>query len=93
MFLSTEEKDERRLFAYEERSAALKRSRGRCACCGKKLTTKTMTMDHIIPCRAAGRTRRKTWSLFVRTAIRKKAICCIFRMDIIMRLTELAIVN
>lgn len=55
MFLSTEEKDERRLFTYEERNAALKRSRGRCACCGKKLTTKTMTMDHIIPLSRGGK--------------------------------------
>lgn len=49
MYFGTEEKDERILFSYEERKAALKRSGGICACCGKKLTTKTMTMDHIIP--------------------------------------------
>ena len=55
MFLSTEDKDERRMFTYDERSAALKRSRGRCACCGKKLTTKTMTMDHIIPLSRGGK--------------------------------------
>lgn len=46
--------EERYIFSYEERKAALKRSRGICACCGKKLTTKTMTMDHIIPISRGG---------------------------------------
>ena len=46
--------EERYLFSYEERAAALKRSNGVCACCGKKLTTKTMTMDHIIPISRGG---------------------------------------
>lgn len=55
MFISADEKDERRLFTYEERSVTLKRSRSRCSCCGKKLTTKTMTMDHIIPLSRGGK--------------------------------------
>ncbi len=46
--------EERYLFSYQERAAALKRSGGVCACCGKKLTTKTMTMDHIIPISRGG---------------------------------------
>ena len=54
MFLQSEIIEERRLFTYEERSATLKRSSGVCACCGKKLTTKTMTMDHIIPISRGG---------------------------------------
>lgn len=55
MVLATEERDERKLFTYPERKAALMRSKGRCACCGKKLTTKTMTMDHIIPLLRGGK--------------------------------------
>lgn len=46
--------EERYIFNYEERKATLKRSGGICACCGKKLTTKTMTMDHIIPISRGG---------------------------------------
>ena len=46
--------EERYIFGHEERKAALKRSGGICACCGKKLTTKTMTMDHIIPISRGG---------------------------------------
>lgn len=41
--------EERRLFTYDERKAVLKRTYGICACCGKKLTTKTMTVEHVIP--------------------------------------------
>lgn len=55
MVVATEERDERRLFTYPERKATLMRSKGRCACCGKKLTTKTMTMDHIIPLLRGGK--------------------------------------
>lgn len=55
MIIATEDKDQRRCFTYEERLAALKRSGKRCACCGKKLTTKTMTMDHIIPLSRGGK--------------------------------------
>lgn len=55
MYVGTDEKEERRLFTYEERSHALKRSKGKCACCGKVLTTKTMTMDHIIPISRGGK--------------------------------------
>lgn len=50
--MSTEqpiEKTERRLFTYEERKAILQSSSGKCACCGMKLTTRTMTVEHIIP--------------------------------------------
>lgn len=50
--MSTEqsiEKTERRLFTYEERKAILQSSGNKCACCGIKLTTKTMTVEHIIP--------------------------------------------
>lgn len=55
MVFATEEREERRLFTYQERKAALMRSKSRCACCGKKLTTKTMTMDHIIPLLRGGK--------------------------------------
>lgn len=43
------ERTERRLFTREERIEILKSSNNRCACCGKKLTTKSMTVEHIIP--------------------------------------------
>ena len=52
--LRNDELEERRLFSYQERAAALKRSHGKCACCGKSLTTKTMTMDHVIPISRGG---------------------------------------
>lgn len=39
----------RRLFTYEERKQILNSTGGICACCGKKLTTKTLTVEHIIP--------------------------------------------
>ena len=41
--------EERKLFTYEERKAILASSYGVCAHCGKKLNTKTMTVEHIIP--------------------------------------------
>lgn len=47
-------KTERRLFTYEEREQILKSSNKKCACCGLKLTTKTMTVEHIIPLHRGG---------------------------------------
>lgn len=46
--------EERKLFTYEERKSILKSSYGICAHCGKKLTTKTMTVEHIIPISRGG---------------------------------------
>lgn len=46
--------EERRLFTYEERKNILKRSYNICACCGQKLTTKTMTVEHVIPLSRGG---------------------------------------
>lgn len=46
--------EERRLFSHEERNAILKSSKGICAHCGKKLNTKTMTIEHIIPIMRGG---------------------------------------
>lgn len=46
--------EERKLFSHEERKEILKSSYGKCACCGKKLTTKTMTVEHIIPISRGG---------------------------------------
>ena len=40
---------DRRYFTPEEKQQILKSTGGICACCGKKLTTKTMTIEHIIP--------------------------------------------
>lgn len=46
--------EERRLFTYKERNEILKSSYGKCASCGTKLTTKTMTVEHIIPVSRGG---------------------------------------
>ena len=46
--------ESRVLFGYEERKAVLQSSYGICAHCGKKLTTKTMTIEHIIPLSRGG---------------------------------------
>lgn len=43
-----------RLFTYEERKSILTRTHNICACCGKKLTTKIMTVEHIIPLSKGG---------------------------------------
>lgn len=48
------ERTERRLFTYDERVAILKSTGGKCACCGRKLTTKTLTVEHIIPISRGG---------------------------------------
>lgn len=53
--IRSEDLDERRLFTYEERKATLARARNKCACCGKPLTTKNMTMDHVIPISRGGK--------------------------------------
>lgn len=54
-----EQIEERKLFSYEERREILKENYGICACCGKKLTTKTMTVEHIIPLSRGGTNDRK----------------------------------
>lgn len=41
--------EERKWFTLEERKAIHKANYGICACCGKKLTVKSMTIEHIIP--------------------------------------------
>lgn len=46
--------EDRRLFTYEERKQILKQTYGICACCGKKLTTKTMQVEHVIPISRGG---------------------------------------
>lgn len=43
------EQTERRLFTYDEKTEILKSSNRKCACCGKPLTLKSMTVEHIIP--------------------------------------------
>lgn len=47
--VSADEWIERRKFTREEKEQILKSTKGVCACCGKKLTLKTMTVEHIIP--------------------------------------------
>lgn len=44
-----ERTEERRLFTQDEKKQILKRSYGICACCGRKLNLKSMTVEHIIP--------------------------------------------
>lgn len=46
--------EERQLFTHEERQEILRSTRGICAHCGKKLTTKNMTVEHIIPISRGG---------------------------------------
>lgn len=45
--------DRRHFYSYEKKDI-LKRSNSVCACCGKKLTVATMTIDHIIPLSRGG---------------------------------------
>lgn len=52
--VSDSERTERRLFTYDERVAILKSTGGKCACCGCKLTTRTLTVEHIIPISRGG---------------------------------------
>lgn len=47
--------EDRILYTYEERKALLTRNYGICARCGKKLNTKTMTVEHIIPLSRGGK--------------------------------------
>ncbi len=42
------------LFDMDERKQILKKTKGICACCGKKLTWQTMTVDHMIPLSRGG---------------------------------------
>ena len=46
--------EERRLFDWQERKQILQKTKGHCACCGKALTTKTMTVDHCVPLSRGG---------------------------------------
>ena len=48
-YVPADEWTERRKFTKEEKEQILKSTKGVCACCGKKLTLKTMTVEHIIP--------------------------------------------
>lgn len=52
-----EKTEERRLFTREERLEILKKSYGICACCGKKLTTKTLRVEHVIRCPGVEKTK------------------------------------
>lgn len=47
--------DKRRIFTPEERQQILKNTYGICACCGKKLTNKTLRVEHIIPLSRGGK--------------------------------------
>lgn len=49
-----EQVEERRRFTKEERHAILMRNSCRCCTCNKKLTDKTMTVEHIIPISRGG---------------------------------------
>lgn len=55
----SDELDTRRRFTYDERLQVLERTKGICACCGKKLTTKTMTVEHVIPLSRGGKNELK----------------------------------
>lgn len=65
-------KTERRLFTYEERKEILKSSNGKCACCGLPLTTKTMTVEHIIPIYRGGTNDMKNLTALCETCNKDK---------------------
>lgn len=46
--------EERKLFTYEERTKILKRSYKICCRCGRPLTTKNMTVEHVVPLSRGG---------------------------------------
>lgn len=50
---------QRILFPPEERKRILKKNYGICACCGRKLNPKTMTIEHIIPLSRGGTNEEK----------------------------------
>lgn len=66
------EKTERRLFTYEERKAILQSSGNKCACCGIKLTTKTMTVEHIIPIYRGGTNDKENLTALCETCNKDK---------------------
>lgn len=47
-------KTERRAFSVEEKQKILAKTKCKCAHCGKKLTTETMTIDHVYPLNKGG---------------------------------------
>lgn len=53
MFIG-EKTEERRIFTFEERKYMLSKSHGKCSCCGKKITTKNMTCEHVVPLSRGG---------------------------------------
>lgn len=46
--------DDRKWYGRFDKQEILKRTNGICACCGKKLTVKTMTVEHVIPISRGG---------------------------------------
>lgn len=46
--------DDRKWYGRFDKQEILKRTNGICACCGKKLTVKTMTIEHVIPISRGG---------------------------------------
>lgn len=58
-----ERKENRRLFTPDEKKRLLKENLGICACCGKPLTLKTMTVEHIIPISRGGVTEDKNLTI------------------------------
>ena len=67
------EKTGRRLFTYDERTAILKSTGGKCACCGCKLTTKTLTVEHIIPISRGGKNDMENLTALCETCNKDKS--------------------
>lgn len=44
----------RRVYTDKEKEFLLKKSKGRCACCGKKLDLESLTVEHVIPLALGG---------------------------------------
>lgn len=52
--MAFEQKSKRRPWTEEEKKETLKSCASRCACCGTKLTMRTLTMEHVIPISKGG---------------------------------------
>lgn len=73
-----EKTDKRRIFTPEEKKQLLKDNYGICAHCGKKLTLKTMTTEHIIPLSRGGKNEMENLTILCEKDNKKKRQSVIF---------------
>lgn len=67
-----EKTDKRRIFTPEEKKQLLKDNHGICAHCGKKLTLKTMTVEHIIPLSRGGKNEPENLTILCKEDNKRK---------------------